>query len=104
MNFTLATFGGSPTQLSASWSGPIPKNGIITGYTVYCNTSANQSYPGQVIGSNVPTIVSVVNGKTLAVNFTGLNPYTNIVAMLMLIHQEALQPLSLCKHTNQVFL
>ena len=64
------------TQLSASWSAPIPKNGIITGYSVYCNTSANQSYPEQVIGSNLPTIVSVVNGTTEAVNFTGLNPYT----------------------------
>ena len=54
----------------------MPKNGIITGYSVYCNTSANQSYPEQVIGSNVPTIRSVVNGTTLAVTLTGLNPYT----------------------------
>ena len=43
---------------------------------MYCNISANQSYPEQVIGSNLPTIVSVVNGATLAVNLTGLNPYT----------------------------
>ena len=67
---------GSPTQLSASWSAPIPKNGIISGYSVYCNTSANQSYLEQVIGSNVPTIMSVVNGTTLADTLTGLNPYT----------------------------
>ena len=53
------------------------KNGIITAYTVYCNTSASQAYPEQVIGSNIPTIRSVVNGTTLAVTFnTGLNPYT----------------------------
>ena len=51
-------------------------NGIITAYSVYCNTSANQSYPEQVIGSNVPTIMSVVNGTTLADKLTGLNPYT----------------------------
>ena len=75
-NFSLSQFAGSPSQLSASWSAPIPKNGIITGYSVYCNTSANQSYPQQVIGSNVPTIRSVVNGTTLAVTLTGLNPYT----------------------------
>ena len=75
-NFSLSPVAGSPSQLSASWSVPIPKNGIITGYSVYCNTSANQSYPEQVIGSNVPTIISVVNGTTLAVTLTELNPYT----------------------------
>ena len=75
-NFSLSPIAGSPSQPSASWSAPIPKNGIITGYSVYCNTSANQSYPEQVIGSNVPTIRSVVNGTTLAVTLIGLNPYT----------------------------
>ena len=74
-NFYLSPVAVSPSQLSASWSAPIPKNGIITGYSVYCNTSANQSYPEQVIGSNVPTIRSVVNGATLAVTLTGLNSY-----------------------------
>ena len=45
---------------------------------MYCNTSASQSYPEQVIGPNIPTIRSVVNGTTLAVTFnTGLNPYTH---------------------------
>ena len=67
---------GSPTQLSASWSASLPKNGIITGYSVYCNTSDNQAYPEQVIGSNQATIRSVLNGTTLAVTLTGLNPYT----------------------------
>ena len=75
-NFYLSAVRGSPSQLSASWSAPIPKNGIITGYSVYCNTSTNQSYPEQVIGSNVPTMMSVVNGTTLAVTLSGLNPYT----------------------------
>ena len=69
---------GSPNQLSATWSPPIPKNGIITAYTVYCNTSASQAYPEQVIGPNVPSVRSVVNGSTLAVTFNaGLNPYTH---------------------------
>ena len=40
---------------------------------MYCNTSANQSYPEQMIGSNVP---SVVNGTTLAATLSGLSPYT----------------------------
>ena len=44
---------------------------------MYCNTSASQAYPEQMIGStNVPTIISVVNGTTLAVTLSGLNPYT----------------------------
>ena len=66
-----------PTALSTNWNAPVPKNGIITGYTVYCNTSASQAYPEQVIGPNIPTIRSVVNGTALSVTFnTGLNPYT----------------------------
>ena len=75
-NFSLSPVAGSPSQLSASWSVPIPRNGIITGYSVYCNTSANQSYPEQMIGSNVPTIRSVVNGTTLAATLNGLSPFT----------------------------
>ena len=44
---------------------------------MYCNTSASQVYPEQVIGPNIPTIRSVANGTTLAVTFnTRLNPYT----------------------------
>ena len=75
---SVSTVPGSPNQLSASWSSPIPKNGIIIAYTIYCNTSASQANPEQVIGPNVPTVRSVVNGTTLAVTFsTGLNvPYT----------------------------
>ena len=76
LNLSMAPVAGSPTQLSTSWFAPVPKNGIITGYSVYCNTSANQTYPEQVIGSNVPTIRSVVNGTTLAVIIRGFSPYT----------------------------
>ena len=39
-----------------------------------CNTSANQTYPEQEINSL--TIISVVNGTTLAVTLSKLNPYT----------------------------
>ena len=74
---SVSTVPGSSNQLSANWSPPIPKNGIIIAYTIYCNTSASQAYPEQVIGPNVPTVRSVVNGTTLAVTFsTGLNPYS----------------------------
>ena len=75
-NISLLAVAGSPFQLSAGWCLPISQNGIITGYSVYCNISANQTYPDQMIGLNVPTIRSVVNGATLAVTLTGLNPYT----------------------------
>ena len=73
----MSTVPRSPHQLSALWSPPIPKNGIITAYTVYCNTSASQAYPEQLIGPNVATPRSVVNGTTLGATITGLNPYTN---------------------------
>ena len=43
---------------------------------MYCNTSANQSYPEQMIGPNVPTIRSVVNGIALAATLSGLSAYT----------------------------
>ena len=77
LQFLLSPVPGSPTAIFANWSVPIPRNGIITRYTVYCNTSASQAYPEQVIGPNIPTIRSVVNGTTLAVIYsTGLNPYT----------------------------
>ena len=73
----MSTVPGSPNQLSASWSPPIPKNGIIIAYTVYCNTSTSYPDPGQIIAPNVPTVRSVVNGTALAVAFnTGLTPYT----------------------------
>ena len=74
---SVSTVSGSPNQLSASWSSPIPRNGIIIAYTIYCNTSASQAYPEQIIGPKVPTARSFVNGTTLAVTFrTGLSPYT----------------------------
>ena len=77
LNISLTNVSGSQPSLSATWSVPMPRNGNITGYTVYCNTSASQAYPEQVIGQNSPTVRSVVNGTTLAVTFnTGLNPYT----------------------------
>ena len=77
LNVSLAAVPGSPNQLTATWTPPIRVDGIITAYTVYCNTSATQAYPEQVIGPNIPTIISVVNGTTLTAIFnTGLIPFT----------------------------
>ena len=72
---TVAT--GSPYELSAQWKLPITKNGIITAYTVYCKTSASQTYPEQMIGPNVTIVSSAVSGAILAATINGLNPYTN---------------------------
>ena len=74
LDFSLFAVPGYPTTLSANWSAPIPKNGIIVAYSVYCNTSINQTYLEQVIGPNVPTIRSVLNVTKLTI--VGLNPYT----------------------------
>ena len=75
--FSLSPVAGHASILFANWSAPMLTNGIITGYIVYCNTSANQVYPEQRIGPNIPTIRSVVNGTTMASTFyTGLNPFT----------------------------
>ena len=76
LNVSLAVVPGSPNQLTATWTPPIPKNGIITAYTVYCNTSVIQAYPEQVIRPIIPTTRSVVNGTTLSTILTGLIPYT----------------------------
>ena len=72
----MSSVAGNPTQLSARWSVPIPRNGVIISYSVYCNTSEDQAYPEQMIGANAPTIRSVVNGTTLATTLTGLYPFT----------------------------
>ena len=77
VNVSLTSVPVTPNALYATWSVPTLKNGIILAYTVYCNTTSSQAYSEQVLGPNVPTIRSVVNGTTLAVAFnTGLNPYT----------------------------
>ena len=43
---------------------------------MYCNTSATQAYPEQVIGPNNPTIRSVVNGTTFSAVISGLTSFT----------------------------
>ena len=74
-NVTLLSVG--PNTLMAMWSKLLISNLAITGYTVYCNVSANQTYSEQIIGPNVPTVRSTVNGTTQAIMFnTRLDPFT----------------------------
>ena len=64
LNVSLSAVPGSPDQLTATWTPPIPKNGIITAYTVYCNNST-------------ALITLVVKGTTQAVIFNvGYYPFT----------------------------
>lgn len=78
LNCVVSAVAGSPTFLSVSWSTPMPKNGVITLYSIYCNTTGSQPYPEQVIGPNMPTIRSSATATTMSVTFnTALKPYTN---------------------------
>ncbi len=52
---------GSPDTLSATWDIPKPTNGIISNYTINCNSS----------------ISVTVTGSTLSANLSGLAPFTN---------------------------
>ena len=76
LQFSLSPLPGSPYQLFAFWSQPLTKNGIITAYTVYCNTSASQAYPEQMNGPNVATVRSVLSGTTLVATISGFIAYT----------------------------
>ena len=72
---------GNPTQLRASWLPPNPPNGIITGYTVYCNVSTDQVYEEQVPTGETLFAVGVLNDDT-AVLVTGLMPFTRYVCVV----------------------
>ena len=73
----MAPVSTSANQIALAWTPPTQTNGIIIAYTVYCNTSATQALPEQVIGPNGATVRSIVNGTSqLAIFNTGLNPYT----------------------------
>ena len=86
LNFAVSSVSGSSNQLSASWYPPM--SGFSIAYTVYCNTSASQAYPEQMIGPNVPMVRSVVKGippgpmsmfippTTMTTFNTGLEPNT----------------------------
>ena len=76
-SISMAPVTTSPNEIAIAWTPPTQTNGIIIAYTVYCNTSATQAFPEQVIGPNMASIRSIVNGTSqLAIFNTGLNPYT----------------------------
>lgn len=62
------------TQLSATWAPPVPANGFITGYTLYCSRSDQQFYPEQEISKSFTLNIS---GDDLSVTVMNLDPFTN---------------------------
>ena len=64
----------NPNQLSATWVPPVPANGVIQGYTLYCSRSDQQFYPEQVISESSTLDIS---GDDLSVTVMNLKPFTN---------------------------
>lgn len=69
--FTLGPAG--PTQLSAMWLRPIPTNGIINNYQLYCRGSDMQFYTDQV---QPPAFTQTFNGSVTSTIVIGLLPFT----------------------------
>ena len=74
---TLVTVTDDPTQLSASWSEPLPANGIITAYTLTCSLSSQQFYPEQNNTEPSSIVTTVQDGSTTSATVEGLAPFTN---------------------------
>ena len=74
--FQLVTVDSDSTLLNASWDPPNQPNGVITAYTVYCNTSAEQFYPEQVPTGNTVFTVEVQNDVRVAM-VPGLTAFTS---------------------------
>ena len=74
---TLVTVTDDPTQLSASWSEPLPANGIITAYTLTCSLSPQQFYPEQSNTEPSSIVTIVQDGSTTSATVEGLVQFTN---------------------------
>eukprot|EP00731_Ephydatia_muelleri_P008093 Em0004g431a len=68
---SLSTVRYFPNLIIATWTPPIPKNGIITAYSVYCNTSVNSL----IIGAKTNATTLVVTINTGSVMFTQYSCY-----------------------------
>ena len=73
LNFQLSAV--SSSVLMTNWKPPSTPNGIVTGYTVYCTVSLNQTYPEQVpTGASTYTVFNVTSQTS--VYLSGLLPFT----------------------------
>ena len=64
----------NPNQLLAMWTRPVPANGVITGYTLNCSRSEQQTYPEQKVSESFTLDAS---GDELSATVMNLNPFTN---------------------------
>ena len=64
--------GGSPNTLSASWMTPDPANGIITGFTISCNT------PGVML----PPLLVVIDESSVSTTLMDLTAFTEYVCVI----------------------
>ena len=64
------------SQLSATWELPDPANGVITGYTLYCNRSDQQFYPEQLQAMSEPIPLGI-SGDEPSATVMNLDPFTN---------------------------
>ncbi len=55
-NFALSMVSGSPNTLSASWDIPEPTNGIISNYTINCNSSDSVTVTGSILSANLSSL------------------------------------------------
>ena len=73
LNFQLSAVTSS--VLMANWTPPSSPDGIVTGYTVYCTVSQNQTYPEQVpTGASTYTVFNETSQTS--VYLSGLLPFT----------------------------
>jgi len=98
-NFTLQSVPGQPTQLSAAWSPPVPANGIILSYTLYCSASAEQVYPEQEILHNFELSYSSDIQSAILSN---LNIFTNYCCFLLANTSAGMgDDVFLCQRTDE---
>ena len=71
-NLTILSSG--PTTLGVAWRRPIPANGNITGYKLYCSGSGVQYYTDQV---DPASYNMTLDGDTNSTTLMDLLPFTN---------------------------
>ena len=72
-DLTLESVSTNATLLIATWTRPIPANGIITAYTLYCTGSEQQFYEDQIVPE--PFSLSL-DGNANSTTLERLEPFT----------------------------
>ena len=102
---SLSTVRYFPNLIIATWTPPIPKNGIITAYSVYCNTSVNSL----IIGAKTNATTLVVTINTGSVMFTQYSCYVTANTSIgegtpsQMITIESREPHRICYSCRSIF-